>query len=85
MKGVGGKGTAGKGKRTEQGINLKNAFLPGTDGRTDADWQSLYIFTKNARINSDERLEMLLAELHEIEWHIILFSEAHAVDDDCRL
>ena len=52
---------------------------------TDRDWQSLLVFTKNGRINSDERLELLLAELHELEWHIILFSEAHAADGDCRI
>ena len=35
-------------------------------------------FAKNARINSPQRLEILLAEIDGIVWDIIFFSETHA-------
>ena len=33
------------------------------------------MFAKNARINSPQRIDILLAELSDVSWDIILFSE----------
>ena len=43
-------------------------------------WRSLQIFTKNACISSSEKLVVLLAELKDLVWDVVLFSEARALD-----
>ena len=40
------------------------------------------ILTKNAKINTDERLTVLLAELSLIEWDIICFTETRSLAED---
>ena len=39
----------------------------------------MVVLTKNARINSNERLVQALAELENVEWDIVLFSETRAM------
>ena len=36
------------------------------------------MFAKNARLNSPQRINFLLAELSDVSWDIILFSETRA-------
>ena len=45
------------------------------------DNDALRIFAKNTFIQNDERLEILLGELKEIDWDIILLNETRAADD----
>ena len=45
----------------------------------------LRIWAKNGRINTRERLEILLCELDQVVWDIILFSETHASRDSLVL
>lgn len=43
---------------------------------------ALLVFLQNARIHIEVRLTDLLAELMDIEWDCICFSETHAADCD---
>ena len=40
----------------------------------------MQVFAKNACISSKERLLGLLAELADLEWDVVLFSEVRALD-----
>ena len=42
--------------------------------------ESLRILCKKAFIHTDEKLVILLGELEELEWQIVLFIETHAAD-----
>ena len=54
------------------------------DYREEEHWESLRILTKNAFIHTDEKLEILLGELEELEWQIV-FSESCAADHNREL
>ena len=53
--------------------------------RADLVFDSWRVISKNARINSEERLSLLLAELSGISWNIICFSETRCPRQDVTL
>ena len=58
---------------------VQGDVLPGTNEFGD-EWRDLRIFTKNACISTDAKITVLLAELDELPWDIVLFSEVRARD-----
>ena len=42
-------------------------------------------FSKNARLNSNEKFILLLTELRDLSWNVILFSETRAESGDVIL
>ena len=53
------------------------------DNRFVAD--TLHVYTKNARINTEQRVVALLSELSSISWHSICFSETRCLTQDVVL
>ena len=57
----------------------------GTSGENDDNKFRFVVLSKNARINSNERIVQVLAELETVEWDVVLFSETRAAQSKVTL